>query len=58
MGFLLKVCLVWGFFWGGVCSFVFEENYFALMENVGPELQEIREMVAKPDPLHGSLPSC
>lgn len=42
--------------WFG-CLFVFlKEIYFALMENVGPELEEIREIVAKPAP--GSLPSC
>lgn len=63
-GFL--VGFVSGFFWGGgalFCGgllgvFFVTEDYFASVENVGPELEEIKEIVAKPTPVRGSLPSC
>jgi len=35
-----------------------QENYFALIENVGPELEKMREIVAKSAPVHDSLRSC
>lgn len=54
-GGLVFVGFLGGWFW---FWFFLKENYFALMENVGPELEEIREIVTKPAPIHGSLSSC
>lgn len=62
MGFLVLFCFgFWGgggvLWWFGFFFFV-TEDYFASVENVGLELEEIRKIVAKPAPVRGSFPSC